>query len=108
MTDASPAYPCIMSRTRGATSVPMSSMLFIKTEIVGQDCLFDDVAKDLGLWFERPVRREGHVAECIEAEFERVCHQPSSLSRPRRCLCRASAGAPGASPVVRTSASAES
>jgi hypothetical protein len=28
--DASPAYPCIMSRTRGATSVLMSSMLFIK------------------------------------------------------------------------------
>lgn len=94
MTDASPAYPCIMSRTRGATSVPMSSMLFIKTEIVGQDCLFDDVAKDLGLWFERPVRREGHVAECIEAEFERVCHQPSSLSRPPElplsCLGRSS------------------
>src|SRR4029079_12923672 len=54
----------------------------VETETIRQDRLLDDVAERLRLCLRRAVRRDGHVSEGIEAEFE-LCWHPAVKSIAR-------------------------
>ena len=58
----------------------------VDAELVGEHRLVDDIADDLGVRQQAPVRRVGDVAESVQPEFKLLCHAVSvrcGLRRPR-------------------------
>ncbi len=53
----------------------------VHAQPVGQHCLLDDVANDLGVRQRNAVGPAGHVAKGVQAKFQRLRHRISRGSR---------------------------